>query len=200
MNLEQFIVDQFHESIAAKMAACEAIAGPLAEASELLTHTLVHDGKIFCCGSSESASVVQQLTSGLMHRLERDRPALPTFSLNQDAIAISAIANDRGIDEIYSRQIIGLGHEGDSLVIITQQDSSAALLNAITAAHSRSMNVILLGGPEINSYLDHLGEHDIEISTPVEPSPRLTEVHQLSVACLIELLETQLFGADECEY
>ncbi|RMA79920.1 SIS domain-containing protein [Umboniibacter marinipuniceus] len=199
MDLEQFIIEQFHESIAAKMAACEAIAAPLAEASELLTHTLVHEGRILACGSAEAASVVQQLTASLMHRLERERPALPIFSLNQDATAISAIANDHGLDDIYARQIIGLGQEGDSLVIITQQEFSPALLTAINAAKSRGMSIVILGGPDLDCYLSALGEDDIEIATPIEPSPRLTEVHQLAVACLIELLEAQLFGVDECD-
>jgi D-sedoheptulose 7-phosphate isomerase len=199
MDLEQFIIEQFHESIAAKMAACDAIAAPLAEASELLTHTLVHEGRILACGSSESASVVQQLTANLMHRLERERPALPIFSLNQDATAISAIANDYGLDDIYARQIIGLGQEGDSLVIVTQQEFSPALLTAISAAKSRGMSIVILGGPELNCYLTAIGEDDVEIAAPIEPSPRLTEVHQLAIACLIELLEAQLFGVDECD-
>lgn len=199
MDLEQFIIDQFHESIAAKMAACDAIAAPLAEASELLTHTLVHEGRILACGSAESASVVQQLTASLMHRLERERPALPIFSLNQDATAISAIANDHGLDDIYARQIIGLGQEGDSLVIVTQQEFSPALLTAISAAKSRGMSIVILGGPELDCYLAAIGEDDVEIATPIEPSPRLTEVHQLAIACLIELLEAQLFGVDECD-
>jgi len=199
MDLEQFIIEQFHESIAAKMAACEAIAPGIADISELLAHTLLHNGKVLTCGNAESAAVAQQLSLALLHRLERERPALPTFSLNQDSLSLTAIASEQGPSDMYARQIRGLGQPGDVLVILTQETHSSSLTEAIKAAHDRDMTVAIIGGPDLGDIGVILSEDDFEVHTPVEPSPRLTEVHLLAMTCIVELVEAQLFGVEEWE-
>lgn len=196
IDSEQYITEQFHESIAAKMAAAEEISGDLAELADFLAHILVHNGKVFTCGNGESAVIAQQLSLALAHRLERDRPALPTFSLNQDALALSSIATSDRPHDIYARQIRGLATEKDALLIITQDDDSPSLSEAINAARERGMHIIVLGGPELGELEALLEDDDFDIRVPIEPSPRLSEVHLLSITCIVELIEAHIFGVD----
>jgi len=196
IDSEQFIVEQFHESIAAKMAACEAVSGDLADVADALTDTLLHQGKVLTLGNGESGNMAKQLSLALTHRLERDRPALPSLCLNQDALALSSMVSDGTPDQIYARQIRGLGESKDALVIFLQEEATADLIQAVQAAHDRQLLVILIAGPTVGEVESILNEHDIDVVIPVEPSPRLTEVHLLAVSCIVELIEAQLFGVD----
>lgn len=196
INSEQFIIEQFHESIAAKMAACEAISEDLADVADALTDTLLHQGKVLTLGNGESGIIAKQLSLALTHRLERERPALPSLCLNHDALTLGSMVSDGTPEQIYARQIRGLGEQKDALVIILQEEATQDIIQAVRAAHDRQMLVVLIAGPTLGSLNEQLGEHDIDVLVPVEPSPRLTEIHLLSVSCIVELIEAQLFGVD----
>ncbi|MYM64674.1 SIS domain-containing protein [Pseudomaricurvus sp. HS19] len=196
--MEQRIITLFHESIEAKMQAGEYLAPLLCEASEMLVHCLVNEGRILVAGNGISAANAQILSASLCNRFERERPGLPAMTLGMDVTTQTAIACDISFNEIYARQVRALGHPGDVLVLISTTGNPNNLVQAVAAAHERDMNVIALAGPDGGNMASVLDAHDLELRVPVYDTVRLHEIHLLSIFCLCDLVDQQLFGGEEC--
>lgn len=195
--MEQRIITLFHESIEAKMHAGEYLAPLICEASDILTHCLLNDGKIFTAGNGISAANAQVLSANLCNRFERERPSLPAMNLGTDFTTLTSIANDFSFNEIFAKQIRALGQPGDCLVLVTTSGNPSNLVQAVAAAHERDMSVIAFSGRDGGNIASMLDAHDLELRVPVDSRTRLYEIHLLSIFCLCDLIDQQLFGAEE---
>lgn len=195
--MEQHVITLFHESIEAKMQAGEYLAPLLCEASEMMVHSLLNDGKIMVVGNNTSAACAQILASNLINRFEHERPSLPAIALGNDFTSLSAIADDHSYSEIFAKQIRALGQAGDTLVIITERGLGNNLVQAVSAAHEREIHVIVLSGQDGGNLSSVLELNDIEMRVPVNSTTRIHEIHLLSVFCLCDLIDQQLFGTGE---
>ncbi|MDQ2075073.1 SIS domain-containing protein [Marinimicrobium sp. ABcell2] len=193
--MDQRVINLFHESIEAKMQAGESLAPQIAHASEVLVEALLNESKILTCGNGVCAAQAQILTSCLLNRFEHERPSLPSFSLGADYITQSAIASDYSNNDIYAKQIRALGQAGDVLVLITTSGNSANLLQAISAAHDRDIRVVALTGGDGGDAAALLDNQDIELRAPLASKIRIHEVHLLTLFCLCDLIDRQLFGS-----
>lgn len=192
--MEQRVITLFHESIEAKMQAGEQLAPLLAQASEFIVHALLNEKKILTCGNGISAAQAQIFTACLLNRFEQERPSLPAFNLGSDFTTQTAIGSDSTFNDIYAKQIRALGQQGDVLLLLTSSGKASNLLQAISAAHDKQMQVIALtagDGGDVAALLDH---GDIELRVPLLAKPRIHEVHLLSLFCLCDLIDQQLFG------
>jgi D-sedoheptulose 7-phosphate isomerase len=194
--MEQRIITLFHESIEAKMQAGEFLAPLICEASEILVHCLLNEGKILTAGNGVSAANAQILSANLCNRFERERPSLPALTLGADFTTQTSIANDSSFNEIFAKQVRALGQPGDCLVLITTSGNPSNLVQAVAAAHEREMNVIALSGRDGGNIASVLDAHDLELRVPVDARTRLHEIHLLSIFCLCDLIDQQLFGGD----
>ncbi len=195
--MEQHVITLFHESIEAKMQAGEYLAPLLCEASEMMVHTLLNDGKIIAVGNGTSAACAQILTASLLNRFEQERPSLPAITLGTDTVSLSAIADDHSYSEIFAKQIRALGQAGDTLIVLSERGNASNLVQAVVAAHERQMHVIVLTGPDGGNLSSVLELNDIEMRVPVNSSTRIHEIHLLSVFCLCNLIDQHLFGTQE---
>ena len=195
--MEQRIITLFHESIEAKMQAGEYLAPLICEASEILVHCLLNEGKILTAGNGVSAANAQILSANLCNRFERERPSLPAMTLGADFTTQTSIANDYRFNEIFAKQVRALGQPGDCLVLITTSGNPSNLVQAVAAAHEREMNVIAFSGRDGGNVASVLDAHDLELRVPVETRTRLNEIHLLSIFCLCDLIDQQLFGGEE---
>ena len=100
------------------------------------------DSRVFVCGNGGSAVDASHFAGELVCRFRRDRKAMPAIALTADAAVITAIANDYGYDNIFSRQIEALGREGDVLVAITTSGSSSNVLKAAQTARAAGIKVV----------------------------------------------------------
>lgn len=194
--MEQRIITLFHESIEAKMQAGEYLAPLICEASEILVHCLLNEGKILTAGNGVSAANAQTLSANLCNRFERERPSLPAMTLGADFTTQTSIANDYSFNEIFAKQVRALGQPGDCLVLITTSGNPSNLVQAVAAAHEREMNVIALSGRDGGNIASVLDAHDLELRVPVDARTRLHEIHLLSIFCLCDLIDQQLFGEE----
>lgn len=192
--MEQHIITLFHESIEAKMQAGEYLAPLLCEASDMLAHCLVNEGKILVCGNGISAANAQVLTASLIDRFERERPGLPAICLGSDLTTQTAIASHHTFNEIFAKQIRALGQPGDILFLISVAGNTSNLVQAVAAAHDRQMQVIALSGRDGGNLAALLDHHDLELRVPVASAIRIHEIHLLSIFCLCDLVDQQLFG------
>ena len=161
--------------LAAELA--EGEAAELAErAGELLRDAIRAGGNVLFCGNGGSAADAQHLATELVGRLDStsDRDPLPGLALTTDTSALTALANDYGFEEVFSRQVRALGREGDVLVCLTTSGGSTNVLNAAEEARQRAMRVVALVGPDPTP-LDDIA--DVCIHVPGETSGQMQQGH-----------------------
>lgn len=196
MSLEDRVTELFLASIEAKQQAKEILPHIIAQASEMLVHCLLSEGKILSCGNGGSAGDAQHFSSEMLNRFERERPSLPAIALSTDTSTLTSIANDYNYNEIFSKQIRALGRPQDILLAISTSGNSANIVQAIQAAHDREMHVIALTGKNGGHMASILSADDIEIRVPSFSTARIQEVHLLVIHCLCDLIDQQLFGSE----
>ncbi len=192
--MEQRVITLFHESIEAKMHAGEHLAPLIADASHLIVNALLNEKKVLTCGNGISGAQAQIFTAALVNRFEQERPSLPALSLGADYTTQTAIASDYSYNDIFAKQIRTLGQAGDVLLLITSSGSASNLLQAISAAHDKEMTIIALTGSDGGDVAALLDQHDLELRAPLTVKARIHEVHMLSLFCICDLIDEQLFG------
>ena len=197
MDLIARVAKHFEDSAQTKLNAIEMMAAPIAAAIETMTNCLINGGKILACGNGGSAGDAQHFSSELLNRFERERPSLPAIALTTDSSTITSIANDYSYNEIFSKQIRALGQPGDVLLAISTSGNSANIIQAIQAAHDREMIVVALTGRDGGGMASLLLPEDVEIRVPANVTARIQEVHLLTIHCLCDLIDSQLFGSEE---
>jgi len=191
--MDQRVITLFHESIEAKMQAGEYLAPLIAQASHCIVEALLNEKKVLTCGNGISAGHAHIFTASLMNSLEQERPSLPALSLGTDIISNPDNTNASSND-IYAKQIRTLGNPGDVLLLVTTTGIASNLLQAISAAHDKQMQVIALTGRDGGDVASLLDSHDIELRVPANAKHRIHEVHLLTLFCLCDLIDQQLFG------
>ncbi|WP_288106700.1 phosphoheptose isomerase [Limnobacter sp.] len=194
MDLITRVTHQFDESIAAKQQATEELAGPIAEAIELMVGALTNGSKVLACGNGGSAADCQHFAAELVGRFERERPGLAAIALTTDTSALTAIGNDYSFNEVYSKQVAAIGQPGDVLLAITTSGNSKNITLAIEAAHQREMQVVALTGKGGGQVTNLLQENDIHICVPHNRTARIQEIHLLSIHCICDGIDLVLLG------
>jgi len=192
--MDQRVITLFHESIEAKMHAGEHLAPLIAQASQVIVNALLNEKKILTCGNGISAAQAQIFTACLINRFEQERPSLPALNLGADFTTQTAIASAYSANDIYAKQIRALGHTGDILLVLTSSGKSSNLLQAISAAHDKDMHIIALTANDGGDIAALLDANDIELRAPLASKPRIHEVHLLTLFCLCDLIDQQIFG------
>ena len=180
---------EFAESLEVNRRSADALAVPIAEAAALMLESLSAGGKILSCGNGGSAADAQHFASELLNRFETERASLPAIALTTDSSTLTSIANDRSYEEVFSRQVSGLGRSGDVLLAISTSGASPNVTNAVRAAHRAGMRVVALTGRDGGEVSRTLGKADIELRAPHTRTARIQEIHLLAIHCLCRLLD-----------
>lgn len=196
MDLLERIGAHFQESAQLKLDAAELLAGPLAEAVDLIVGSLLSNGKILACGVGGSAADAQHFASKLVGRFERERPELAAIALGTDGAVVTASGNDHAFDEVFAKQIRAFGQAGDVLLAIATSGNSPSVLNAVQAAHDRDMRVVALTGRGGGRMAEQLRGDDVHICVPHERTARIQEVHILAIHCLCDGIDCMLMGEE----
>jgi len=183
----------FQKSIATKQEAQKSLPNSIALAGELMKNSLAKGGKIMACGNGGSAADAQHFAAELLNRFERERPELAGLALTTDSSTLTSIANDYAYTEIFAKQVRGLGNAGDVLLAISTSGNSANVLEAIHAAHSKDIRVVVLSGKDGGEIATHLKNTDIEIRVPSNSTARIQEVHLLVLHCLCDHIDQELY-------
>ncbi len=192
--LEQRIQQQFFDSADLKYAAADALTRPITEAVNSLLGCITAGGKVLACGNGGSAADAQRIASLLVGRFERERPGLAAMSLSSDTSVLTGVGRDQGLEQIFARQVLALGHPGDVLLALSTTGSAANVLAAVEAAHEKEMTVIALTGQGGGLMNQALAETDVHICVPHQRSARILEVHLLVIHCICDAMDLQLLG------
>src|SRR6056300_1926090 len=128
-----------HLSVASQI---ESLEPHIKSIAQTLIQALKDHKTIFWCGNGGSASDSQHLAGELVGRFVGDRKPLKSISLNADSAVMTCITNDYGYEHLFSRQVEGLGVEGDVLVGITTSGNSENVLNALAIANQKQMTTV----------------------------------------------------------
>ena len=194
--INQRILGHFHESAELKHQAAEQLAQPIAQAVELMFMALSNGNKILACGNGGSAADCQHFAAELVGRFERERLPLPALALTTDSSILTAIGNDYGYQDIYSKQVQAFGQSGDVLLAISTSGNSSNIVAAIEAALERDMRVVALTGKGGGAMGQLLTDMDVHICIPHDRTARIQEVHLLTIHCLCDGIDVALFGGD----
>ncbi len=158
-------------------------------AAEMLVSVIQRNGKILICGNGGSAADAQHFAAEFTCKYKDDRPPLAAIALTVDTSALTAIGNDYGFDDIFSRQVEALGSSGDMLVAFTTSGKSKNILNAIQAAKKKGMKVVAMTGKKGVSLKESV---DVAIVVPSEETARIQEIHELLYHAWCEYIDHSL--------
>jgi phosphoheptose isomerase len=172
-----------------------ALDEPLRAAAGSIAQSFRSGGKLLAAGNGGSAAEAQHLTGELIGRLQpaRERRALPAVALHADTSTLTAVANDYGYEEIFARQVEGIGRPGDVLVVLSTSGASPNLVRAVEVAQEQGITTVgLLGrGPRpLHERCDHV------LAAPSDSLAAVQECHLILVHVLVEHIEDALLGGD----
>ncbi len=182
----------FERSIETKRRARVALAPSISKAAGLMLESLTAGGKILSCGNGGSAADAQHFAAELLNRFEKERAPLAAVALTTDSSTLTSVANDYSFDRVFSKQVRGLGRQGDVLLAISTSGHSANVLRAIETAHEKRVAVIALTGRDGGPIAATLSGRDVEIRVPAESTARIQEVHLLVLHCLCDLIDSEV--------
>lgn len=195
MSISDSVRRIFSDSIRVKQEALQVLDAPIARAVESMVQTLRDGGKVLSCGNGGSAADAQHFSAELLNRFEIERPALPAVALTTDSSTLTSIANDYHYDEVFAKQVRALGRNGDCLLAISTSGNSPNVVQAIHAAHEQGMRVVALTGRDGGEMAALLGGDDVEVRVPAQSTARVQEVHLLTIHCLCDQIDAQLFAS-----
>lgn len=167
-------------------------ADQVAKAIDLMAQRLHQGHKLISCGNGGSHCDAMHFAEELSGRFRNNRPALAAISIS-DVSHISCVGNDYGFDYIFSRAVEAYGQSGDVLVAISTSGNSKNIVEAIKAAHAKSITVVALTGKDGGQIANLLSADDVEIRVPhFGYADRIQEVHIKVIHNLILGIERAL--------
>ena len=147
--------------------------------------------KILFCGNGGSASDSQHLAAELMGRYKINREPLPALALTVDTSAITAIVNEYVYENVFSRQLKGIGVAGDILIAISTSGKSKNVIKAIETAKQMDVKVISFTG---ENYCQMNELSDICINVPSSETNHIQEMHITIGQLICGIVEETIFG------
>lgn len=167
----------------------ESVDLAVAQAGEVLARSLMDGGKVMFCGNGGSAADSQHLAAELTGRFIKDRRPISAIALSTDTSVLTCVGNDYSFDEVFARQVQGLGRKGDVLVAISTSGNSRNVIRAAEEAKAIGVSVIGLLGHN-GGILKELC--DLAIIVPSQVTARIQESHILIGHTLCGLIEEAL--------
>jgi len=168
-------------------------AREIARAGLEVGRVLAGGGAVFAAGNGGSATQCQHLTSELVGRFRDDRPGLRAVSLTAEPATLTAIANDYGFEQVFSRQIEALGSPGDLLIVFSTSGNSPNVMAAARIAQESGLSVIgvsAVGGGQLAACCDFL------VGAPSGSTAAIQEDHLTVIHLICEVVESVIFGLE----
>lgn len=188
-TLLQRITHHAQEGARLRTVFFEEQAAQIQESAFAVALAIAKGHKLLLCGNGGSAGDAQHLAGEFVNRFLVDRPPLPAIALCANTSNLTAIANDFGYEQIFSKQVLALGQEGDVLLGISTSGSSANVLAALSVARQKNMFTIGLSGE--GTAMARLC--DICLAVPHKSTPLVQEVHIATGHMLCQLVDYFLF-------
>ncbi|MEN4053923.1 D-sedoheptulose 7-phosphate isomerase [Sulfurimonas sp. NWX79] len=191
--MKNYIKDQIKESYETKQAIYEddALLDKIEDVARRCVALYKTDKKTILAGNGGSAADAQHIAAELVGRYGFDRPSIPSLALTTDTSNLTAIGNDYGYDQVFSRQLAGMGQEGDIFFGISTSGNSQNIINAFEVAKEKGITTVALVGRDGGKMAVMA---DVALIVPSDSTPRIQESHILIGHILCDIIEKETFG------
>ncbi|MBN2414414.1 SIS domain-containing protein [bacterium] len=184
--MQSTVIRQLLESADLCRDIASALAADIAAAAAVMAAACAGSRTVYLCGNGGSAADCQHIAAELVGRYMKTRAAIPALALTVDTSILTAVGNDFGFEQIFSRQIEALGRAGDVLVGISTSGRSANVLHALRAAGRIGMKRVALTGSDPGPMA---AEAEIVLAVPSPSTPRIQEAHAVIGHIICGLIE-----------
>jgi len=188
--MDETIIKRFGEPDKIKKRFLQENLPRLIAIIKLIAEAFENGNKIMLFGNGGSAAEAQHLAAEFVNRFLMERPPLPAIALSTDSSILTSIGNDYSFSEVFSKQIVALGKEGDIAIGISTSGNSANVIRAIEAAKEMGIETVALTG---NDGGDLAKVANYSLIVPSNSTPCIQEVHMVIGHILCEMVEAQIF-------
>ena len=188
------LLEKARESVEVKSKFFAENKETILAASLLLAKAFHRGRKLLVCGNGGSATDAQHVAVEFMHPITVGRKALPAVCLTNDMAMVTAVANDVGFDDVFTRQIIALGQEGDVLLGISTSGNSGNLTHAFQTARRMKLATVGFAGGD-GGKMDEMrgaGLLDFCLTVPTQSIHRIQETHVALYHVMWDMVHTFL--------
>lgn len=179
-NLEQHLA-LFH-----RLASLD---GAVMSAAGIVADCLRAGGKLLICGNGGSAADSQHIACEFTGRFIGERRPLAALALGSSVPELTSIGNDYRFDEVFARQVAGLGRTGDCLIAISTSGQSDNIVRAVEVARDMGLRTIGLLGRDGGKVAPLC---DLAVVVPDRVTARIQEAHILIGHTICGAVEQQL--------
>ncbi len=187
------IHEYLNEGIKVKQSVINNQMDKIEYVTNMIIETYKNGKKILVFGNGGSAGDAQHLAAELVGRYKKERKGLPAIALTTDSSILTAIANDYGYEQVFTRQIEANCQQGDMVIGITTSGNSPNVLLAFDKAKELGAKTVCFTGKGGGKAPEHA---DICIIAPSNNTPRIQETHITVIHIICELLENIMFKED----
>lgn len=190
-NIDEFktLVETGIDDLVLTAQRTKALSGTIVAAGELIRERVWAGSKVLTAGNGGSAADALHLAEELVGRYCKERRSLGAICLSADPTLLTCISNDYGFENLFSRQIEGLGKAGDVFVVFSTSGNSANLIRGLEAAKSLGIATVSVLGKNGGSAK---GLADIEIIVPSNTTARVQEIHTFILHSWLEIVESKI--------
>lgn len=185
------VVGIFEESAKVKTEFVREYADRIVDVVQLIAQAFREGKKVILFGNGGSATDASHIAAEFVNRFLMERPPLPAVALNTDPAVLTSISNDYGYEQIFSKQLAALGHEGDVVIAISTSGNSPNVIRAVELARKNGMKVIALTGGTGGKLA---GMADYAFIVKTNHTPRIQETHITWGHVVCQMVDEELFG------
>jgi D-sedoheptulose 7-phosphate isomerase len=189
--MKEAVIKIFEEGARVKNAFAKENADRIVEVVHLIARTFREGHKVILFGNGGSATDASHIAAEFVNRFLIDRPPLPAIALNTDIAVLTSISNDFGYDQIFSKQLTALGHEGDVVIGISTSGNSPNVIKALDVAKKNGMKTVVLTGGA-GGKMSNLADYTFVV--PSRHTPHIQETHITLGHILCQFVDEELFG------
>ena len=183
------LIAALRELAATAESAAASIAPAIEEAARMVRATVDRGGTLFFAGNGGSAADAQHIATEYVVRYMKNRRALPAIALTTDTSLITAMGNDFGFDDIFSRQVEALAKKGDLFVVHTTSGNSPNIIKALKVAREKGVATLALTAND-GGAVKGLATHTIIV--PTTRTDRAQEIHLCIQHAICDAVESAL--------
>ncbi|WP_455756695.1 D-sedoheptulose 7-phosphate isomerase [Sulfurimonas sp.] len=191
--MKEYIKNQVKKSYETKQEIYnnEELLNKIEDVSKKCVELYKNGKKTILAGNGGSAADAQHIAAEMVGRYGFDRPSLPSLALTTDTSALTAIGNDYGYDQVFSRQLEGMGQDGDLFIGISTSGNSENIIKAFNSAKQKNILTVALSGRDGGEMAKIA---DIALVVPSDSTPRIQESHILIGHIICDIIEKEIFG------
>ncbi len=189
--MKDAIIHIFEDSAQVKVKFVRENSDKIVEVVQLIAQAFREGKKVILFGNGGSACDASHIAGEFVNRFLMERPPLPAIALNTDVAVLTSISNDYSYEQVFSKQLSALGHEGDVVIGISTSGNSPNVIKAFEVAKKNGMKTVCLTGGTGGKLAKTA---DYTFIVPTKHTPRIQETHITLGHAICQMVDEELFG------